>query len=91
MSASREASPDKFMPFMDEPPGATFSTMLSGSYGRLIRSLRAITNRAVNKEPKWRHTGPDLTTGYEPTTFGNGHMAGDGKARGQASEHVRSE
>ena len=26
--------PDKFMPFMDEPPGATVSTMASGLYGK---------------------------------------------------------
>jgi hydrogenase small subunit len=61
--------PDKFMPFMDEPPGATFSSSIIGPYGRLIRSLRAITNRAVNKEPKWRHPRPDLTTGYKPKFY----------------------
>jgi hydrogenase small subunit len=66
--------PDKFMPFMDEPPGATFSSKLIGSYGGLIRSLRAITNRAVNQEPKWRHTGKKLTSGYHPAhKNGNGH------------------
>ena len=66
--------PDKFMPFMDEPPGATFSSTMIGSYGRLIRSLREITNRAVNKEPKWRHRGQELTTGYELHHNGhNGH------------------
>ena len=57
--------PDKFMPFMDEPPGATFSSMFaSGIYGGLIRTLRGITNHTVNKEPKWRHARPELTTGY---------------------------
>jgi hydrogenase small subunit len=61
--------PDKFMPFMDEPPGATFSSSIIGPYGRLIRTLRAITNRAVNKEPKWRHPRPDLTTGYKPKYY----------------------
>ncbi len=68
--------PDKFMPFMDEPPGATFSSMLVGSYGRLIRSLRAITNKAVNAEPKWRHPEPVLTTGYDPKYYGNGNGNG---------------
>jgi hydrogenase small subunit len=57
--------PDKFMPFMDEPPGARVSTLASGAYGRMIRTLRAITNTAVNQEPKWRHRGRDLTTGYQ--------------------------
>jgi len=61
--------PDKFMPFMDEPPGATFSSSVIGPYGRLIRMLRAITNRAVNKEPRWRHPRPDLTTGYKPKYY----------------------
>ncbi len=67
--------PDKFMPFMDEPPGATFSSMMIGSYGRLIRSLRGITNRIVNQEPKWRHSKPVLTTGYHPKYYGNGNGA----------------
>jgi hydrogenase small subunit len=58
--------PDKFMPFMDEPPGATASSALITAYGPLIRKLRSITNTTVNKEPKWRHNKPELTTGYDP-------------------------
>ena len=60
--------PDKFMPFMDEPPGsARFPRPLSVVYGsRAIRSLRRITSDTVNKEPKWRHPGNVLTTGYTP-------------------------
>jgi hydrogenase small subunit len=65
--------PDKFMPFMDEPPGALMSSTLISVYGRLIRSLRAMTNATGNKEPKWRHNGSDLTTGYHPTTYGTRH------------------
>jgi len=61
--------PDKFMPFMDEPPGGTISSMASGFYGRIIRNLRRITNHTVNQEPKWRHRGGKLTTGYKPTTY----------------------
>jgi hydrogenase small subunit len=61
--------PDKFMPFMDEPPGASVSTTLGALYGRLIRSLRAVTNNTGNKEPKWRHRGPVLTSGYHPKTY----------------------
>jgi hydrogenase small subunit len=37
-----------------------------GVYGGLIRKLRSVTNHTVNKEPKWRHPGPGLTTGYRP-------------------------
>lgn len=72
--------PDKFMPFMDEPPGATFSSTMVLSYGRLIRSLRAITNTTLNKEAKWHHREPVLTTGYEPKYYGNGngHQFGNG-------------
>ncbi len=61
--------PDKFMPFMDEPPGARISAAMIGLYGGAIRSLRSITNSTVNKEPKWRHTGRALTTGYTPHTY----------------------
>jgi hydrogenase small subunit len=61
--------PDKFMPFMDEPPGASVSTKAISIYGRTIRSLRSITNKTVNKEPKWRHPKPQLTTGYHPTSY----------------------
>ena len=61
--------PDKAMPFMDEPPGARLSTVLSGSYGKMIRALREVTNNALNKEPKWRHRKGQLTTGYQPRTY----------------------
>jgi len=59
--------PDKFMPFMDQPPGGGLSSFLSGGmYGPMIRKLRSITNKTMNKEPKWRHNGPELTTGFDP-------------------------
>jgi hydrogenase small subunit len=57
--------PDKFMPFMDQPPGSTLSSMLISPYGALIRALRGITNRTANEEPKWHHNRPALTTGYQ--------------------------
>ncbi len=85
--------PDKFMPFMDEPPGATFSSMLVGSYGRLIRSLRGITNKTVNHEPAWRHREPVLSTGYRPKYYGNGNGNGHdlhgGREVRQPSEATR--
>lgn len=59
--------PDKFMPFMDQPPGSALSSMLIAPYGSLIRSLRSFTNRTMNKEPKWHHNGDVLTSGYDPT------------------------
>ena len=58
--------PDKVMPFMDEPPGSKVSTAASGMYGTVIRTLRNVTAKTVDKEPKWRKTGRELTTGYRP-------------------------
>ncbi|NUW31856.1 hydrogenase expression protein HypE [Nonomuraea sp. SMC257] len=58
--------PDKFMPFMDQPPGASVSSGTAGVYGAMIRRLRAITNKTANKEPKWRHNEDKLTSGYDP-------------------------
>jgi hydrogenase small subunit len=59
--------PDKFMPFMDEPPGASLSgALIKAPYGPFIRAMRGITNRTMNKEPKWRTREPALTSGYQP-------------------------
>jgi hydrogenase small subunit len=58
--------PDKFMPFMDQPPGAVVSAAATGVYGAVIRRLRAFTNRTMNEEPRWRHNRDELTTGYAP-------------------------
>ena len=49
--------PDKFMPFMDEPPGARVSTAASSLYGTVIRTLRGFTARTADEEPKWRQEG----------------------------------
>jgi hydrogenase small subunit len=61
--------PDKFMPFMDEPPGGKISTGASSIYGRAITALRSITQSTLNKEPKWRHPRAELTTGYHPRSY----------------------
>jgi hydrogenase small subunit len=59
--------PDKFMPFMDEPPGSKVSTLATGNfYGPVIRKLRSITAATLDKEPRWRRKGASLTTGYRP-------------------------
>jgi hydrogenase small subunit len=58
--------PDKFMPFMDMPPGSSMSSALIKPYGRFIRRMRSITNATMNEEPKWRHNRAELTTGYDP-------------------------
>ena len=59
--------PDKFMPFMDEPPGGKLSTTAVGTYGRTIRALRKKTIETLDKEPKWRKPGRELVTGAKRT------------------------
>ena len=62
--------PDKFMPFMDEPPGAqTVSTRQSACTAARSAPCAAFTKHTVNKEPKWRHPRPELTTGYHATSL----------------------
>jgi hydrogenase small subunit len=58
--------PDKFMPFMEEPPGAKMSTAAVLMYGRTVRALRNFTKSSLDKEPNWRAPGPELGTGYDP-------------------------
>jgi hydrogenase small subunit len=58
--------PDKFMPFMDRPPGASVSSNVVRPYGAIMRALRGFTNRSVNKEPRWHHNKDALTSGYDP-------------------------
>jgi hydrogenase small subunit len=65
MTCTMPGFPDKFMPFMDEPPGSSLSVAGGFAYGRVIRNLRSLTNLSGNQEPKWRHRGPALTTGYQ--------------------------
>jgi hydrogenase small subunit len=49
--------PDKFMPFMDMPPGAQLSTAAVVTYGRTVRALRKFTQGSMNQEPEWRRRG----------------------------------
>lgn len=56
--------PDKFMPFMDQPPGSLLSSAAVMTYGKAIHALRRFTQASLNKEPHWRHRGGKLTTGY---------------------------
>ncbi len=62
--------PDKFMPFQDAPPGSKVSSNVIKTYGKMIRWLRGFTNKTVNKEPKWRHSRPTLTSGHDPKNYG---------------------
>jgi hydrogenase small subunit len=47
--------PDKFMPFMNQPPGSLLSASAVATYGRAIHALRRFTQASLNKEPSWRH------------------------------------
>ncbi len=46
--------PDKFMPFMNQPPGSLLSSNAVSTYGRAIHALRRFTQASLNKEPSWR-------------------------------------
>ena len=46
--------PDKFMPFLEEPPGAQLSTTAVVMYGKTVRALRNFTRASLNREPEWR-------------------------------------
>jgi len=56
--------PDKFMPFMDEPPGSRLATNSIKGYSTWILPLRKLMLETLNDEPKWRHNRPALTSGY---------------------------
>jgi hydrogenase small subunit len=59
--------PDKFMPFMDEPPGSKLSTTVVTAWGASLRKLRSVTTHTVDQEPKWRKPGSQLLTGAKRT------------------------
>src|SRR5713226_4678484 len=40
--------PDKFMPFMNQPPGSLLSSSAVSIYGRTVRALRAFTRSSMN-------------------------------------------
>jgi hydrogenase small subunit len=46
--------PDKFMPFMNQPPGSLLSSAAVQTYGRAIHALRKFTQASLNKVPGWR-------------------------------------
>lgn len=60
--------PDKFMPFMEEPPGAIMSSAAVAVYGRTVRALRQFTQASMNIEPAWRRPSDTWLTGYQPRT-----------------------
>ncbi len=55
--------PDKFAPFYKTPPGAIVSTGLSRGVGAVVRRLRRMSNREVNREVRWDELN-DVPTGW---------------------------
>jgi hydrogenase small subunit len=58
--------PDKFMPFLDTPPGALLSSTAIVTYGTAVRALRRFTQGSLNKEPEWRRRLPLPLAGDAP-------------------------
>jgi hydrogenase small subunit len=48
------AFPEKFMPFMEQPPGSLLSSQAISTYGKAINSLRRFTLDSMNQQPAWR-------------------------------------
>ena len=48
------AFPERFMPFMSQPPGSLLSAQAITNYGLAIRALRKFTQVSFNKEPEER-------------------------------------
>jgi len=48
--------PDKFQPFMDQPPGSLLSSTAVMTYGKAIQALRRFTQGSLNKAPSWRRS-----------------------------------
>jgi hypothetical protein len=66
------------------------------TYGPLIRTLRSITLHSLDKEPRWRHKGRELRTGYggdstrddSVTVRGDGHPEYSGKSVKRGAEQI---
>ena len=61
--------PDKFMPFMDEPPGAKLSSTAIGAYGTAIRSLARDDQPHREQGTEVAASRHELTTGYQPRAY----------------------
>jgi hydrogenase small subunit len=46
--------PDKFMPFMNQPPGSLLSSQAVQTYGKTVQALRKFTQASMNRAPAWR-------------------------------------
>ena len=55
--------PDKFSPFYKSAPGSLVSSTISSTTGAMIRRLRRLSNRELNRETRWQRTG-DVPSGW---------------------------
>lgn len=46
--------PEKFMSFMEQPPGSLLSSQAVATYGKAIHALRLFTLESLNQAPAWR-------------------------------------
>jgi hydrogenase small subunit len=49
--------PDRFAPFYKRPPGTLLSSSASRTHGSIIRNLRLVTRKFMNRESRWGLTG----------------------------------
>lgn len=71
--------PDKFLPFMDEPPGAKMSSSAVLLYGRTVRALRNFTRASLDIEPRWRKKSDHLLSHSAPEGFRGRQTGSSGK------------
>ena len=65
------AFPEKFSPFLSQPPGSLLSSQAISTYGKAINSLRRFTLASMNKTPEWRKKETAFVQ-IEPRTKKNG-------------------
>ena len=82
------AFPDKFMPFMNQPPGSLLSSQAVMTYGRAIHALRRFTQASLNKEPSWRGAQERVMT--KPTAISDSGIGDAGSDSGEPGRRVFS-
>ncbi len=55
--------PDKFSPFYKSAPGSLVSSTISSTTGAVIRRLRRLSNRDLNREQRWDRLG-EVSSGW---------------------------
>jgi hydrogenase small subunit len=50
--------PDKFQPFLEQPPGSLLSSEAVRPYGAAVKALRRFTQASLNRPPAGRSSGP---------------------------------